>query len=68
MRRAFVLQLGPSTQPGERQFEGWIEEVDTGHEIRFRTSEELLAFLADCFERSRERDQRGESDPSSHRR
>ena len=55
MRWAFVLQLGSDTQPPQRQFEGWIEEVDTGRELRFRSTEELLAFLAQCFESAQRR-------------
>jgi hypothetical protein len=50
MRRAFVLQLGSGTQPAERHFEGGIEEVDTSRELRFRSTEELLSFLAECYE------------------
>lgn len=52
MRRAFVLQLGPATQPATKQFEGCIEEVDTGRQLRFRSTQELLAFLAECFEKA----------------
>ena len=52
MRRAFVLQLGPGTHPVTKQFEGSIEEVDTGRELRFRSTVELLAFLAECFEKT----------------
>jgi hypothetical protein len=54
MRWAFVLQLGPDTHPPQSRFEGWIEEVDTGRELRFRSTEELLAFLGECFESARE--------------
>jgi hypothetical protein len=50
MRRAFVLQLGPDSQPRHRLFAGVIEEVDTGRELRFRSTEELLAFLGERFE------------------
>jgi hypothetical protein len=50
MRCAFVLRLGWATQARPREFEGWIEEVDTGRELRFRSTEELLAFLSDCFD------------------
>jgi hypothetical protein len=50
MRGAFVLRLGPDTQPAQRHFDGFIEEVDTGRELRFRSTEELLAFLGECFE------------------
>jgi hypothetical protein len=61
MRRAFVLQLGPGTEPAKRHFEGSIEEVDTGRELRFRSAEELLAFLGECFDVARHR--RREGDP-----
>ena len=50
MRWAFVLQLGSGTRPRQRHFDGLIEEVDTGKERRFRSTEELLSFLAECFE------------------
>jgi hypothetical protein len=60
MKRAFVLQLLAGTEAPERNFVGFIEEVDTGRELRFRSTEELLAFLARCFEEgnkpARERD------------
>jgi hypothetical protein len=35
---------------------GWIEEVDTGRELRFKSTDELLAFLAECFDKSRKRE------------
>jgi hypothetical protein len=50
MRQAFVLQLGPETESVRRKFVGWIEEVDTGRELRFRTTDELLQFLGMCFD------------------
>jgi hypothetical protein len=50
MKLRFVLQLGPETRPHTRQFAGRIEEVDTGREVRFRSTEELLDFLGRCFE------------------
>lgn len=28
----------------------FIEEVDTGRELRFKSTDELLSFLAFCFE------------------
>jgi hypothetical protein len=56
MRSAFVLRLGPDTQPARQHYEGWIEEVDTARELRFRSTEELLCFLADCVELTRQRD------------
>jgi hypothetical protein len=56
MRRAFVLQLGPETQAVQKRFVGWIEEVDTGRELRFASTEELLAFLGECFDLAQRRD------------
>jgi hypothetical protein len=55
-RSAFVLRLGPDTQPTRQHYEGWIEEVDTARELRFRTTEELLSFLGRCVELTRQRD------------
>jgi hypothetical protein len=53
MKQAFVVKLGPETKTTALHFEGLIEEVDTGRELRFRTTEELLKFLAECYERAR---------------
>lgn len=50
MKRAFVLQLGSESDASRRQFVGSIEEVDSGRELRFRSTEELLEFLAQCFD------------------
>jgi hypothetical protein len=55
MRQAFVLKLGNETEGPRRHFEGTIEEVDTGRELRFKSTEELLEFLAERFEKSRKR-------------
>jgi len=49
MRGAFVVRLGPETKPAERQFEGWVEEVDCCTELRFRSTEERLKFLGQRF-------------------
>jgi hypothetical protein len=49
MRQAFVLQLGSQTDGSRRHFEGCIEEVDTGQELRFKSTDELLEFLGKCF-------------------
>jgi hypothetical protein len=53
---AFVVRLGSDTQPGQRQLEGWIEEVDTGRELRFRSTDELIAFLCQCYQRAEHRE------------
>jgi hypothetical protein len=50
MRCAFVLRLGPKTKPSEGRFEGCVEEVDTGQQLKFRSPDELLNFLGDRFE------------------
>jgi hypothetical protein len=50
MRGAFVVQLGPETRPTEDQFEGWVEEVDSYTQLRFRSGEELLTFLGARFD------------------
>jgi hypothetical protein len=49
MRCAFVVRLGQHTQPTECAFEGWVEEVDTGMELRFHSHDELLRFLGERF-------------------
>jgi len=50
MRGAFVVQLGPETKPSEGRFEGLVEEVDSGRELRFRSAEELMNFLGQRFD------------------
>jgi hypothetical protein len=54
MRAAFVLRLAAETEPSKRHFEGWIEEVDTGEELRFRSTDELLSFLGQRFQVTRQ--------------
>ncbi len=65
MRSAFVLRLGPETKPSEGVFAGWIEEVDTGRELRFRSTEELLAFLGLCYDIAQRRNPRRGADNAS---
>lgn len=50
MRGAFVVQLGPETRPSDGRFEGWVEEVDSCTELRFRSGEELLKFFGQRFD------------------
>lgn len=45
MRGAFVVQLGPESNPAEGRFEGWVEEVDSCIELRFHSTAELLKFM-----------------------
>jgi hypothetical protein len=49
MRLAFVLRLGNDTRPADGFFEGWVEEVDSCTELRFRSTDELLNFLGQRF-------------------
>lgn len=49
MKLAFVLRLGDDSRPDEGQLEGWIQEVDTCIERRFRSMEELVFFLGQRF-------------------
>jgi len=49
MKCAFVVRLSPKTNPGARRFEGCVEEVDTGKELRFHSQDELLAFFGERF-------------------
>ena len=52
MRWAFVIQLASDSNPSQRHFAGRIEEVDSARELRFRSTDELLMFLGDCFAKS----------------
>ena len=49
MRATFVIRLAPSTEPAQSRFEGLVEEVDSGKQLRFRSTEELLRFLGQRF-------------------
>lgn len=47
MRYAFVVRLEPNSgQPDE--LDGWVEEVDTGKELRFHSKAQLILFLQQC--------------------
>lgn len=50
MRGAFVVQLGSETKTSEGHFEGSVEEVDSGMELRFRSTGELLRFIGQRFD------------------
>ena len=45
-----MVRLGPKTKPSEGRFEGWVEEVDTGKELRFRSRDQLLKFIGERFQ------------------
>jgi hypothetical protein len=59
MRGAFVVRLGLQTDPARGQFEGTVEEVDTGKRLKFRSTEELLGFLGRSFEEILRRERQG---------
>jgi hypothetical protein len=50
MLGAFVIRLGPETDPSSGHFEGCIEEVDSGVELKFQSSTELLRFLGERYQ------------------
>jgi len=50
MERVFVVRLGSNTEPTQGRFDGLVEDVDTGQELRFRSADELLKFLGQCFD------------------
>jgi hypothetical protein len=50
MKLAFVVRLGKATQPADNFFEGWVEEVDSCTELRFRSTDQLLKFLGQRFD------------------
>ena len=50
MRRAFVLRLTPEARPGEGTFQGRVEEVGSGRNVKFGTIEEFLDFLQQCLD------------------
>src|SRR5262249_18310777 len=50
MRLAFVLRLGNQCRPAAGAFEGWVQEVDSCTELRFRSTEQLLKFLGQRFD------------------
>ena len=49
MRLALVPRLGNDTRPADGFFVGWVEEVDSCTELRFRSTDELLKFLGQRF-------------------
>jgi hypothetical protein len=49
MRAAFVLRLGRDSKPADQHLEGWVEDVNSGKEARFHSTEELFQFLKEHF-------------------
>ena len=50
MRAAFVVRLSRNTRPAQNHFEGSVEEIDSGRELRFHSTEELIHFLGQSFD------------------
>jgi hypothetical protein len=65
MRGAFVVQLVNGTQPNQGQFEGWVEEVDSGMQLRFRSTDELVTFLTRRMQAVCRREDDQENDPEN---
>ncbi len=63
MRRAFVLRIAPDFDSDNDRVEGWVEEVDTGRELKFRSAPDLLTFLTKCVKESakKKEDQEGQT-------
>jgi len=53
---AFVVQFRMVTP--HRQFEGVVEEVDTGEQIKFHSERELIDYLRGHFARTKHNHQR----------
>jgi hypothetical protein len=51
MKGAFVLQIATDSDAARREFAGHIEEIDTGTELKFRSTDQLLEFLRACVTR-----------------
>ena len=56
-----MVKLWETTQ--NSQLEGWVEEVDTGKQTRFRSDHELIGFLRDRLAQIRQSHQQKESPP-----
>ena len=42
-------EVAKETKPSEDRFKGWVEEVDSGKELRFHSTGELIQFLGERF-------------------
>jgi hypothetical protein len=54
MRGAFVVQFRKVSRGSE--FEGTVEEVDTGRQAKFLCENDLIAFLRENFAQTRQND------------
>ena len=65
MRGAFVVRLGAETKPKQGLFEGWVEEVDSGRELRFHSAGDLMQFLGERFRAACATDVNKSDEPSA---
>jgi len=56
MRIAYVVWLGPGTEPARGHFEGSVEQADICKRLKFQSAEELLKFLGQSFEEALHRE------------
>jgi hypothetical protein len=57
MKRAFVLRLTPEARPVNGMFQGRVEEVDSGRNVKFASIEEFLNFLQQCLDQQQTLDE-----------
>ena len=57
MKRAFVLRLTPQARPVGGTFQGRVEEVDSGRNVKFGTIEEFLNFLQQSLDHPQSADE-----------
>jgi hypothetical protein len=60
---AFVVQFSPATQADAGQMEGRVEHLVSRHATRFRSLEELLAFISRVLREVHDADSMAESCP-----
>ena len=54
MKRAFVLKLDEGMNISQGMVSGYVEDVATGRELRFRSANQLLEFLEEVVKNANE--------------
>lgn len=54
MKRAFVLKLDEGMNISQGLVSGYVEDVTTGRELRFRSANQLLEFLEEVVKNANE--------------
>ena len=57
MKRTFVFRLTTEARPAEGMFQGRVEEVNSGQNVKFGTIEEFLNFLQQCLDHQQTADE-----------